>query len=99
MSVFILVNALQWGLSTLADGYLLALASTSRHKATLLSVGSQFDSIVSAVLGFGLGLLIERYSYQQGFLYFALLFVLLGLAALLMVERRHARRDVVPVSA
>ena len=79
--VFIIINAFHWGLSWVDEGYLVDIIRTSKFKATLLSVNAQFNAIVAGISGFGIGFIIERLSYQHGFLYLG--FGLLGMLTLL----------------
>ncbi len=77
VTVFIFINAFHWGLSRIEEGYLLEVIKTSSFKATLLSTGSLIDHAVSAIAGFGLGFLIHRFSYQGGYLYIGIMFLIL----------------------
>lgn len=73
--VFIAATAFQWGLSKIDEGYQLDIIKSSKFKATLLSVGSQIDKAVAGVSGFGAGFVIERVSYQLGFLCSGIVFL------------------------
>lgn len=72
--VFILINALQWGLSQVQNGYLLDIIKKSRFKATLLSTQAQINELVGAMTSLGLGFLIAHSSYRLGFLIVSLIF-------------------------
>mgnify|MGYP003393639584 CR=1 FL=1 len=73
--IFIIINAFNWGLSKIDEGYQLDIIKSSKFKATLLSTGSQIDQVFSAISSFGFGFLIERVSYQYGFLYVGIIFL------------------------
>lgn len=73
--VFILLNAFQWGLSKISEGFHLEVIRKSKFKATLLSITSLVNDAVAAFSGFSLGFLIERFSYQSGFMVFATVFL------------------------
>ncbi|MFZ5391335.1 MAG: MFS transporter [Patescibacteria group bacterium] len=75
ITVFIIINAFQWGLNKIDEGYQLDIIKLSKFKATLLSTGSQIDQIVGAISSFGVGFIIERISYQYGFLYLGIIFL------------------------
>ena len=75
VALFIIINAFQWGLSQIGSGFLLNVIKTSKFKATLLSTQSQINEAVAAIAGFGLGYMIERFSYQTGFLYLGIVFL------------------------
>ena len=75
IAAFILLNAFQWGLSQVSTGYLVGIIRTSKFKATLLSVPAQVQEAVTAVATLGLGFAIERWSYERGFLYLAIIFL------------------------
>lgn len=72
IALFILNSGLHWGLSKIDEGYQLKIIKTSNFKATLLSLGSQIESVLTAVIGFGLGWVIVKSSYSLGFLYLAI---------------------------
>ncbi len=78
VSIFILLNAFQWGLGQVDLGYQLDLVRSHSHKATLLSISSQFDHITAIIYGLVLGMVIEYTSYQTGFL-------VMGIALLAML--------------
>jgi MFS family permease len=71
VTVFILLNAFQWGLGQVDSGYQLDLVRTHSHKATLLSISSQFDHMTAIVFGVLIGVVIEYTTYQTGFLVMA----------------------------
>ena len=79
VSVFILINAFQWGLTEIGKGYSLEIIKTSKFKATLLSVSAQVGELFSAFFGFVLGFAIQHSTYQRGFL------VVLGIAVCLLI--------------
>ncbi len=66
--VLIISNAFTWGLSKIGEGFHLEVIRESKFKATLLSVPAQINEGVAAFMSFGLGVIIERFSYQAGFL-------------------------------
>lgn len=89
VTAFIVINAFQWGLSKIDEGYQLDIIKSSKFKATLLSTGSQIDQAVSAVSSFGVGFIIERVSYQYGFLYSGIIFLVILFPLYLYISRRY----------
>ena len=89
--LFIVINAFQWGLSKVDNSYLINIISASKFKATLLSAGSQIDHIVGAAASFGLGFMIERLSYQYGFLYLGIALLAALLPLYLYIIKKHRR--------
>jgi MFS family permease len=87
--LFIVINAFQWGLTKIDEGYQLSVIRSSNFKATLLSAGSQIDQIASAISSVGVGFMIERFSYQYGFLYTGIIFFLVLLPIYLYIAHRH----------
>ncbi len=87
--IFIVINALQWGLSQIDEGYQLDVIKSSKFKATLLSTGSQMDQIIAAGSGFGLGLIIEHTSYQFGFFCSGIIFFTLLLPVYIYILRKY----------
>jgi len=86
---FIVTNAFQWGLSKIDEGYQLDIIKSSKFKATLLSTGSQIDQAVAAISSFGVGFIIERASYQYGFLYSGIIFLAILFPLYLYIARRY----------
>jgi len=86
--VFIIINAFQWGLSRIDESYQLEIITSSKFKATLLSLSSQIDLIVGAVSSFVIGFLIEKISYQYGFLYLGIIFFVILLPLYLYILKR-----------
>ncbi|MDP2676340.1 MAG: MFS transporter [bacterium] len=74
---FIVINAFQWGLSKVDNSYLMEIISPSKFKATLLSIQAQTKNIVAAIASFGIGFAINRFSYQYGFLYLGIAFLVI----------------------
>jgi MFS family permease len=66
--LFIMSSAFHWGLNKIDEGYQLKIMGKTKFKATLLSVGAQIESFLSAIFGFALGWIIERYSYAIGYM-------------------------------
>jgi hypothetical protein len=64
---FIVLNAFQWGMSKIEEGYLLDIVRTSNFKATLLSLKALIGELSTAITGFGLGVLIQIYGFQTGY--------------------------------
>lgn len=89
VAVFIVINAFQWGLSGIDEGYQLDIIKSSKFKATLLSAATQIDQAVSATASFGVGFMIERVSYRYGFLYSGIVFIAILSPLYLYVVRRY----------
>ncbi|MCA9356576.1 hypothetical protein KC872_00035 [Candidatus Kaiserbacteria bacterium] len=86
--IFITLNAIQWGLSGVDEGFQLGIIKSSKFKATLLSVSSQVKLLFQGISSFGLGLAIEKFSYQYGFLLLGIVFLLvLGPLYLYILKR------------
>ncbi len=90
--LFIILNAFQWGLNRVDSSYLLDVIKTSKFKATLLSTRSQIDKGVATVSAFVAGFLIERLSYQYGFLFMGLLFFAAVCPLYLYLKSRYGDR-------
>jgi len=92
---FIVINAFQWGLSKVTNSYMMDIISSSKFKATLLSTRTQIENVVGAVASFGIGLAIEKLSYQSGFLYlgFAFLIILIPLYLHIIKQRKAGTYD------
>ncbi len=76
---FIAINSAKHGLNTVHNSYLLDVIKDSKFKATLLSVRSQIDKIIGAIVGLGIGVAVDLWSYQTAFLLTAIfLLILLG---------------------
>lgn len=73
--VFIVINAFTWGLSQVSAGYMMEIIRGSKFKATLLSTKALINELVGAMCGLGMGFLFSYVSYQLGFLYFGIMFI------------------------
>jgi MFS family permease len=90
--VFIIMNAFKWGLNRIDEGYQLDLIRSSKFKATLLSVATQIDQAIGAVVGFGLGFLIEKMSYRTGFLVVAIVFLIIQIPLCISISFKYKNR-------
>ncbi|MBP6085032.1 MFS transporter [Candidatus Gracilibacteria bacterium] len=90
--VFIIMNAFKWGLNRIDEGYQLDLIRSSKFKATLLSVATQIDQAIGAVVGFGLGFLIEQMSYRTGFLVVAIVFLIIQIPLCISISFKYKNR-------
>ncbi len=91
---FIVINAFQWGLSKVDNSYLMDIIKTSKFKATLLSIRAQISQLIAAIASFGVGFLIERLSYQYGFLYLGLIFFAVLFSLYLYIINKHEEINV-----
>lgn len=89
VAVFIITNALKWGLSTIDEVYRLDLISKSKFKATLLSVHSQIESGFIGVIGVSLGFMIEHLSYQASFLCITIIYMVVIIPMYFYITRRY----------
>ncbi len=87
--VFIIINAFQWGLTKIDGGYHLDIIKSSKFKATLLSTAAQIEQIIAAIFGFGIGFMIEHISYQAGFFYFGLIFLIILAPLYFYISHRY----------
>jgi MFS family permease len=84
VALLIINSGFHWGLSKIDEGYQLQIIKGSKFKATILSIGSQIESALTAGVGFTLGWVIQKSSYATGFLY-------LGLATGVLLTILHVR--------
>jgi MFS family permease len=89
VTVFIIINAFQWGLTKIDEGYQLEIIKKSKFKATLLSTGSQIDLAISGIVGYSLGYAILQTSYSKGFAYLAILFVVVLVPLYVYIAKRY----------
>ncbi|OGG60166.1 hypothetical protein A3C89_02125 [Candidatus Kaiserbacteria bacterium RIFCSPHIGHO2_02_FULL_50_50] len=74
-TIFILLNAFQWGLTQIEKGYLLKHIGGSKFKATLLSVPAQLDALVVAAGSFIFGYAVTVFDYRITYLLLAIAFI------------------------
>lgn len=74
---FIVLNGLQWGLVEVGKGFSLKIIRNSKFKATLISTKSQIQQMIIAIVSLSLGAVIAQSSYQQGFMYLTIAFLML----------------------
>jgi MFS family permease len=90
-SAFIVLNAFQWGMSKVEEGYLLDMVRNSNFKATLLSLKALIGELATAVIGFGMGVLVQWYGFQIGFGALGVCFVVLLVTLQLYIgNRKHS---------
>ncbi|MDP1690118.1 MAG: hypothetical protein Q8L52_02855 [bacterium] len=87
--VFVLDNALKWGFSQVDTGYQLDVIRNHKFKATLLSAGNQIQNVISMCAVAVSGILIERLGYQQAFLIFAIVFLIIQIPLHLYTYRNR----------
>lgn len=86
---FIIINAFNWGLSRIDEGYQMDIIKESKFKATLLSVGSQMELMIGALVSFGLGFAIQHLSYQYGFFSLGIVFFAVLTPLYIFIVRHH----------
>ena len=91
VAAFIMMNAFQWGLLQVSEGFQLDIIKSSKFKATLLSVAAQINWAVAAVAGLTLGFVSERLSYRYGFLYLGVVFLAVLFPLYLYIARRYKK--------
>lgn len=89
VTAFLLINAFQWGLSKIDEGYLMDIIHTSKFKATLLSAKAQIGHIVAGLTSLGLGLVIQHSSYQMGFLLTGFVFLISTIPVYAYIRRKY----------
>ena len=87
-AAFIAINAFHWGVHKVHHVHMMEIISDSRFKATLLSTEAQIGHIVSAGAAFGIGLTIEYFSYESGFLMAGLAFLAMLVPLYLVIAKR-----------
>lgn len=85
VSLFIFIIGLQHGLITINDNFIITVIKNEKFKATFLSISTQIQKITTAVLGLGLGAMINLTSYRFGFFAIGVLFCLILLPAYLYI--------------
>jgi MFS family permease len=93
-SIFVLINAFQWGLTKIGEGYSLEIIKTSKFKATLLSVKAQIGELFTALFGLGLGFAIQYSSYQFGFLTAIVSALLVLIPLYFYIERSQKKTEI-----
>ncbi|WKZ23739.1 MAG: MFS transporter [Candidatus Dojkabacteria bacterium] len=78
--LFAFQNGLKWGLTEIEDSYFIDLIKDVPNKATLLSFGSQIQQIIGGIAALLVGWIIVSFGYQQGFLFFGIIFSVIMLA-------------------
>jgi MFS family permease len=86
--VFIVLNAIKWGMSQISNGLMIDLIKHSKFKATLFSVKAQVSQIISAVVTLCLGWGIAMTSYPTAFFTLGLVLLVGSYAVLAFVNGR-----------
>ncbi|HCR52214.1 TPA: hypothetical protein DIV48_01030 [Candidatus Kaiserbacteria bacterium] len=87
--VFVLDNALRYGLSQVDTGYQLDIIRNHKFKATLISAGNQIQNVISMCAVGTIGISIERFGYQLSFLIFAIVFLAIQIPLHLFTYRNR----------
>lgn len=90
VAVFVLDNALRYGLSQVDTGYQLDVIRNHRFKATLISAGNQIQNVISMCAVALMGIAIERFGYQYSFLICAIVFLAIQIPLHLYIVRNRA---------
>jgi MFS family permease len=85
-AAFVLCTGVFWGVLPVFVHYKLDLISDSSHKATLLSIGGLLDSIILAGASVSVGMLVGWFSFQTGYLYYAVLGTVLVVLTLVIQQ-------------
>ena len=75
--VFIIMNAVQWGLSQVGVHFSMEIIGKSKFKATILSLRGQFKESSNALVAVALGYLISAYTYHGAFIIFTAAFLVI----------------------
>lgn len=87
--VFVLDNALRYGLSQVDIGYQLDVIRNHTFKATLLSAGNQIQNAFSMAAVAVMGISIEHFGYRYSFLMFAIAFLVIQIPLHLFTVRNR----------
>lgn len=99
IALFILFNALQWGLSQVEINFNLDIISKSKFKATLFSLRGQVKEFTLAISTISLGYLISKYSYDQAFIIYAIFFVVVSAILYINALRKRSSNELQPSRA
>jgi MFS family permease len=87
--IFIVLNGFQWGLMEVERGFTMEIIKNSNFKATLMSATAQIHQIVTALVSLSLGYVIAQSSYQIGFLYLAVAYIIILLPIYLYMRKAN----------
>lgn len=88
---YILMNAFKWGMSQVHKGFMLEIIRDSKFKATLLSLQPQATSFFWGIIGFGLGLMIEQFSFKFSFFWLGISFLAITIPLYLYISRTYKK--------
>lgn len=86
-----LLSIIHWGLGEAENSYLLDIIKSSKFKATLLSSTSLIKTLLIAIVGYGMGVLIVATSYQSNFLYLGLSFSIFLILFYIYIVRQKSK--------
>ncbi len=92
ISIFILIMGLQHGLRTVNGGFMMDKLKDEKFKATISSIGEQISKMTTAVIGFGLGMIINYFSYKIGFFSLGIAFCLILIPIYIYIFRSNTKR-------
>ena len=75
--LFILPTIIRWGFSSLRSHFYLEFINDSKYKASLLSINTFIEKIMTGIIGFAMGYSVFIVGYHNSYLFAGLLFIII----------------------
>ncbi|MCA9352776.1 hypothetical protein KC901_01185, partial [Patescibacteria group bacterium] len=92
--LFMLLSVIRWGSSSLRDHYYLEFIENLPNKASLLSINSFFEKIMTGIIGLMMGYSVLHFGYQMSYVITGVLFVVLVLLGYLILKNKKTEKSV-----
>ena len=89
--LFIIGTMAMWGLGATKSHFYLEYIEESRYKASMLSINTFIEKIITTGLVLVMGYLVTVRSYEYGFLFFGILAFLVTLIGMFLVREKKIR--------
>ncbi len=91
--IFIVLNILMWGFGVSRSNYLLDFIGSSKRKATFLSINHFIQNAIVSLLGFVMGFMVHRYSYQKAFLFVGITLAVVTFLFLFLLPKEDQKKS------
>ena len=86
--LFMLPSIIRWGFASLRSHYYLEFIEDSSSKASLLSMNSFFEKIMTGVIGFTMGYSVLFYGYSMSYFFTGIIFLIITVLSYFLLKKQ-----------
>lgn len=90
ISLWMLPTVLRWGFAPLRSHYYLEFIGESKNKASLLSINSFLEKMITGIVGFAMGYSVFYFDYSYSYLLTGILFICIFVIASVVLLKKQA---------